>query len=935
MSTIKISQLATTNIALSDFIIKADAEGVATKNTVQGLADLITATGDVSFKGPIAIADTPSENGWYFASESGTYTNCGGLVIDTAGNIAIIVISGTFNTFNKIDIPVNITIDSALAPASNNAISSGGVYRTSVEGKWSAVTEFTEASKNLYNEGLNTLNGYYNGGGGFVVNSGYQASDFIKVSPSTDYIASDTIVFPSWYDENLTAISGFGNNVTSFTTPSTVHYVRLSSTNSVMTTNLQLELGSVSTFYIEYGSKVLTSKIVDFNEEIKDSAIAENFKQLEVQKNLYNALTRTVGYYVNPNSGDLVVSGGLDVSDFIPILQSTNYFIVTATFLAYYRQDKSYISGASGSITTITTPSDAYFIRFSTGQALMSTTQQMELGSIGTIFEPYRLGFARANLILNPTVNIITVNRDTSSGADFVGNTALQDAIDSITDATIDNQYSLECEGIFEATQTSDYQTLGASGLNFISAKNYVNVIGKETFKIIATLPTFDNYYVPILWNAIADLENCEIIAYNNRYGMHIEGNGGENRDYIRTFRNVKIKHDSTSLGFGQSTGEELYLEDCTLEGGGKALYLHNNNLFDKPCKVSMLRTKLLGNSDNSIQLQSLGSGNKDNLIVSDCVIDNGLVNYFDAGWQKDDSQNPNHAEQILSITDLNPLAFNNSSNYDTCLKFTSKSTGGASTVLFDETSTAFDDIIGNSNLTSVFENDFFRQNKNGYSYKSGSDVLKGFAISGLDIAEVTSRPLYVRSLGKRLGDCSTVNKTLTVIVDGTTYNIVFDKNYDGQANTVVSDYTNAQIITEILAVLSAVCDVEMYSLTKDYFPAFKGVKTVSNSSASAILKGMGIVFSNYSEIRKATNSDNKIDGIALDDFNLSGKGRIITSGDIYSYNSAERFSTLEVSSTLRSFGDKLGMSSTDGVFSLNSTPTLLECNREQVLKIK
>ena len=128
MSTIKISQLATTNIALSDFIIKADAEGVATKNTVQGLADLITTTGGVSFKGPIAIADTPSENGWYFASESGTYTNCGGLVINTTDNIAIIIVSGTFDTFSKIDIPVNITIDAIPTNGSLNAVESDGVF---------------------------------------------------------------------------------------------------------------------------------------------------------------------------------------------------------------------------------------------------------------------------------------------------------------------------------------------------------------------------------------------------------------------------------------------------------------------------------------------------------------------------------------------------------------------------------------------------------------------------------------------------------------------------------------------------------------------------------------------------------------------------------------------------------------------------------------
>ena len=41
MSTIKISELATSNIALTDFFAKADATGLANKNTVQELSNLL------------------------------------------------------------------------------------------------------------------------------------------------------------------------------------------------------------------------------------------------------------------------------------------------------------------------------------------------------------------------------------------------------------------------------------------------------------------------------------------------------------------------------------------------------------------------------------------------------------------------------------------------------------------------------------------------------------------------------------------------------------------------------------------------------------------------------------------------------------------------------------------------------------------------------
>lgn len=127
MSKIKISELATSAISLDDFIIKANPEGLATKSTIRDISDLLTASSDLAFNGSISASETPSENGWYFASESGTYANLGGMVIDTSDNIVIVIISGTYNVFNKIDVPVSVNIDSTPTLGSTNAVESGGV----------------------------------------------------------------------------------------------------------------------------------------------------------------------------------------------------------------------------------------------------------------------------------------------------------------------------------------------------------------------------------------------------------------------------------------------------------------------------------------------------------------------------------------------------------------------------------------------------------------------------------------------------------------------------------------------------------------------------------------------------------------------------------------------------------------------------------------
>jgi hypothetical protein len=129
MADLKITELASKNISLSDFMIKADSNGLMTKNTVENLSNVLNTVGEVGFKGSVASTDaTVGSDGWYFAEDSGTYTNNGGLIIDLSNNLAIIIVSNTQTTFSKIDIPLNITFDATPTEGSTNAPTSGGVF---------------------------------------------------------------------------------------------------------------------------------------------------------------------------------------------------------------------------------------------------------------------------------------------------------------------------------------------------------------------------------------------------------------------------------------------------------------------------------------------------------------------------------------------------------------------------------------------------------------------------------------------------------------------------------------------------------------------------------------------------------------------------------------------------------------------------------------
>jgi hypothetical protein len=788
--------------------------------------------------------------------------------------------------------------------------------------------------KNLYNKEWNT-NGFRvnQTNGTLLANASYSTSDFIEIKPSTTYTITYTI-YHAWYDENKAFISGSSTATKTLNSPANAKYLRHSWTTSALETT-QLEEGSVETAYEPFKILIPSDQVKGLDTQIANSIQEEGYIKPIVGKNLFNQSKSTLDFRVSPSTGTLVSATGNQTSEYIEVKPNTDYAFTSLTFAAWYDSSYKFINEQiPTNPVVVTSPTNAKYVRFSTSYPVAKA--QFEESSERTEYEPYQYRFKYTDTQHEPIKNTITVNRDISSGADFTGNRAIQDAIESITDASEYNQYILKCTGVFEATQLSDFDVLEAEN-NFIVGKSFIHLEGVKEFKIIGTLPT-DNQTVSVVrWNADkSTISNCEIIAKNVRYAMHIEGSGTFNKNYKRTFKNVTFKYDGliVPVGFGTSTGEEQYFEDCSFYGNKGTFYFHTNQDFEKPNIVSLKRCLMYSQGSESTAIQMMGTGQKDKAIFEDCIFNNGSFAYNDTNFRNDYSDNPNHAECNVSIKSTYPLAVNNSFS-NTCLKITSKSTGSGSSVRLDSNSDAFNLIIGNSSKVSETENEFFRKSLNGYEFKDGSDILSGFALSGIDINEISGKVIYRTSLGKRLGDCSTVNKTLTVIIDGVSYDVIFNKNYNGTSETTAPNYTNAQIIAEIEAVIGSVADVKMYNYGIDYYPEFKGVKIVTNADTGAILKGMGVVYNGLNSIRKATNSDNRVDGVALYDMTIGGKGKIIEKGQLYTTNASKRFSILEIDNVRREIGEELGISTTQpGYFDLNASPKLTKVIDANIVKI-
>ena len=147
--------------------------------------------------------------------------------------------------------------------------------------------------KNLFDKN-NVLNGYRFGSDGMLfADSSYSASDFIKVSNSTQYTISwniETRECVCYYDENKSFISRNASNKT-FTTPSNCQYIRV----SVATANInsaQIEQGSTVTTYEPYINKQIQIKN-------KNGVFEEFFNEDNINQDNHSLKEHKIGTWID------------------------------------------------------------------------------------------------------------------------------------------------------------------------------------------------------------------------------------------------------------------------------------------------------------------------------------------------------------------------------------------------------------------------------------------------------------------------------------------------------------------------------------------------------------------------------------------------------------------------------------------------------------
>ncbi|MCG9496951.1 hypothetical protein [Acinetobacter pittii] len=765
---------------------------------------------------------------------------------------------------------------------------------------------------------VNYLNGELGVNSTFVVAGPY------LVKPSTLYkVSSNYNQQFAFYDENMVYISGLAapDANKQFTTPANAKFAKFSIQSSILSAVVIAENSIFPADYVPYAVNIkdfqLTASQIQNNvNEIKS---ALGFKII----NIIDTAKVTQDKYIDYRNGNVGTNTDFVATDYIEVKPNTEYQVSS-----FYNQQFAFFDAAfvyiSGSATPdsskkITTPANAKYVRFSIPKSQLSTVVVAESSYFPSSYVSHDVRIAE-NLMIGDrdvkTTEILTSADTSDTSAAFVGKNAVQLALNSITDATDKKRYTIRTKGLHKVNVASD--VIGYPGYpSMILAKNHVDIIGDGKTVFWCELPyddaaigpsangsTYPRTQYQTLYSYAKDclIKDVTFVVVNARYALHLDNSLGAN--VTHKFEGVSFifkgdKGSKQALGIGTSTGEQIYfIGGGSHSDSGQPLYCHNNSKFAKPSLMSFNGHKLSSNTDKRIaRIESDGSLVNDKMEFIGCSFGGTayVIEYGELWLRANPAQNYdsfNHAEWQLTGYGNEPFLFDNKVN-GYCLRFKTNATGSGNTIRFDKTSSAYPLLIKNNQAnTDVSLYVDSRDYIDGYVVQDGTLGLAAQAFGCKDLSETAAfadANVVYTSMGKRLGDCSTINKTLGVIINGVTSTVTFNKNY--------TSMSNAAILAEINAALTG-ATVDLYSYGRDYYPMMTDVaETVYNNGATYIPKG-SVVTKSQGTVKLANGND-KVFGVALDDIPVmtttaeglkKGQGRVLKRGYIYADQTKAHF---------------------------------------------
>ena len=274
-------------------------------------------------------------------------------------------------------------------------------------------TDFIQVGKNIFNTadaGVQLLHSINYVDGTTYTHNSFNVTGFMPVEASTEYFVQPYLRKVVYFDINKVYISGIEYSGPysegAVTTPANCAFVRTAVLIGASWDNYQIALGSAQSTYKEYRLEIITPEGIPINlaagaEGLDDgevSTIKTDF--IQVGKNIFNAndLDVQLLHSISLGDGTTYTNNSFNVTGFIPVLESTQYFVQPyLRKIVYFDVNKVYISGieygSPSSAAAVTTPAGCAFVRTAVLIGVDWDTYQIALGNSQSIYQEYKLEF--------------------------------------------------------------------------------------------------------------------------------------------------------------------------------------------------------------------------------------------------------------------------------------------------------------------------------------------------------------------------------------------------------------------------------------------------------------------------------------------------------------------------------------------------------------
>ncbi|WP_323110757.1 hypothetical protein [Klebsiella variicola] len=353
--------------------------------------------------------------------------------------------------------------------------------------------------------------------------------------------------------------------------------------------------------------------------------------------------------------------------------------------------------------------------------------------------------------------------------------------------------------------------------------------------------------------NAVLNLEGCHIEHYGNAEAQAYQDS---------VFSGVTVWSSCHAWGGGLHSGEKINCLNTDFISPTTAFYSHSNKDFDAPCRITIRGGSLRNRDPNGISalaVQNLGSGQVSFLNMEGVTIQ-GAISVDSNTWRAEKLDNQladRNSEMRIYLHGCSPVAVR-STNDARALQLISIDSASSSVVV---SGTAVPALFG--------KNPVIIKGGSGYPARVlSAHSVKGEVAGGL--------------IGQRLGDCTAVNKILTVIFDGgSPVTLTLAANYTAMSNDAVVSALNALLNDSSGRSFSIITP---YNYSAPVYQSDREV-ILTNTSGAVILKGTAVAF-NASKLngRRANSGDirSAIAGIALENIAPGAQGRVQSSGYIH-----------------------------------------------------